>query len=60
MLIKEDKAIVIDYKFGKTMEEKHKNQVLEYRQLLLDMGYKQAEAWLWYVMLKKVVQVEKK
>jgi hypothetical protein len=25
--------------------------------LLKDMGYKDAEAWLWYVMLKKVVQV---
>jgi ATP-dependent exoDNAse (exonuclease V) beta subunit len=58
VLTKDDKAIVIDYKFGKTMEEKHKTQVLEYRQLLLDMGYKQAEAWLWYVMMKKVVQVK--
>jgi ATP-dependent helicase/nuclease subunit A len=58
VLTKGDKAIVIDYKFGKTMEEIHKTQVLEYRQLLLDMGYKQAEAWLWYVMLKKVVQVK--
>jgi len=32
--------------------------VLEYRQLLLDMGYRQTEAWLWYVMLKKVVNVK--
>jgi ATP-dependent helicase/nuclease subunit A len=58
VLTQGDKAIVIDYKFGKTMEEKHKTQVLEYRRLLLDMGHKQAEAWLWYVMLKRVVKVE--
>jgi len=57
VLTKGDKAIVIDFKFGKTMEEKHQNQVREYGQLLNDMGYKDAEAWLWYVMLKKVVQV---
>jgi ATP-dependent helicase/nuclease subunit A len=57
VLTKGDRAIIVDYKFGKQMEEKHKMQVLEYRKLLLDMGYKQAEAWLWYVMLKKVVEV---
>lgn len=53
-----DKAIVIDYKFGKTMEETHKTQVQEYGHLLLDMGYLQVETWLWYVMLRKVVRVE--
>ncbi|MBN1413712.1 MAG: UvrD-helicase domain-containing protein [Bacteroidales bacterium] len=57
VLIKDDKAIVIDYKFGKNIEENHKKQILEYRQLLIDMGYRNSEAWLWYVILNEVVQV---
>jgi ATP-dependent helicase/nuclease subunit A len=58
IVIKGDRAIIIDYKFGKKMEEKHTVQVLEYLRLVTDMGYTQAEAWLWYVMLKKVVEVK--
>ena len=57
VLIKDDKAVVIDYKFGKGIEDDHRHQIMEYRQLLLDMGYRHTEAWLWYVTLNKVVKV---
>jgi ATP-dependent helicase/nuclease subunit A len=58
VLIKDDRAVVIDYKFGMVIDKAHNKQIMDYRQLLIDMGYKNTEAWLWYVMLNRVVQVE--
>ncbi|MBN2762976.1 MAG: Dna2/Cas4 domain-containing protein, partial [Bacteroidales bacterium] len=58
VLTKNDKAIVIDYKFGKIMDNEHQKQVRVYHKLLLDMGYKNVKAWLWYVTMHKVIQVE--
>jgi ATP-dependent exoDNAse (exonuclease V) beta subunit len=57
VLVKDDRAVVIDYKFGKEMEPSHQQQVDSYRRLLLMMGYKHVEAWLWYVILNKIVQL---
>jgi ATP-dependent helicase/nuclease subunit A len=57
ILIRDDRVVIIDYKFGRLMDTRHEKQLLEYRELLLKMGYKNAEAWLWYVMLDKVEQV---
>jgi len=58
VLVKEGNAIIIDYKFGNIMDKTHNKQVMEYCRLLMDMGYHNPEAWLWYVMLKKVVRVD--
>jgi hypothetical protein len=52
---KEDRSVVIDYKFGVNMLSQHEKQVKEYAELLNEMGYKNAEAYLWYVTLGKVV-----
>ncbi len=43
-----NKIILVDFKFG-TEEKKHYEQVTLYRKLLQDMGYKNVEAFLWYV-----------
>lgn len=51
-----DKVIVIDYKFGEKEEEAHMRQVLNYRNRLRQMGYRNIEAFIWYVFLRKVVE----
>ena len=48
IILKGDKTIIVDFKFG---EEKYsyKKQVRNYAMLLENMGYRNIEAFLWYV-----------
>ena len=48
VIIKGDRTIIIDFKFGEENQH-HLKQIGQYRQLLSDMGYKNIEAYLWYV-----------
>ena len=48
VMIKEDKAIVVDYKFARENEEYDK-QVRRYMQLLQQMGYTDVKGYLWYI-----------
>ncbi|TZF82057.1 AAA family ATPase [Pedobacter sp. BS3] len=48
VLVKNQEAIVLDYKFTHSEEEQHVQQVRRYKSLLLDMGYTQAKAYLFY------------
>jgi hypothetical protein len=57
VLINDDRAIVVDLKFGQEVLPEHRKQVIEYSCILSDMGYRHTEAWLWYVMLNQVIQV---
>ncbi len=43
-----EKVIVVDYKFGE-QEKKHIYQAGEYKRVLKEMGYKDVEAYLWYI-----------
>lgn len=54
---KEDKTIVIDFKFGKPKEEYH-DQVRGYMNLLSEMGYPNVRGYLWYVYPNKVEEVK--
>jgi hypothetical protein len=54
VIIKDDKVIVVDFKFGVEKRE-YMNQVNNYRRLLLDMGYPRVDAFLWYVDNNKIV-----
>jgi len=56
VMVKKGQTLIIDYKFGKP-ENHHHNQLKEYAELLVRMGYENIEAWLWYVILGKVVKV---
>jgi len=47
---------VVDFKFGKPSPS-YRNQVLEYMQLLTDMGYAGVKGFLWYVDENEVVAV---
>jgi predicted Ser/Thr protein kinase len=54
IILRDDRTIIIDFKFG---EENSRNadQISQYRKLLTDMGYKDIEAYLWYVDKNKIV-----
>jgi len=54
VIIKDGKTTIIDFKFGE--ENSHySEQVDQYRTLLIDMGYKNIEAFIWYVDKNKIV-----
>jgi ATP-dependent exoDNAse (exonuclease V) beta subunit len=54
VILKNKKTTIIDFKFGE--ENAHYSvQVNQYRNLLLDMGYQNIEAFIWYVDKDKIV-----
>ncbi|MBN2214223.1 MAG: UvrD-helicase domain-containing protein [Bacteroidales bacterium] len=59
VLINEKSAVIIDYKFGETELKEHLDQVMEYADLLKQMGYEQPEMFLWYVLKRKIIHIGK-
>ncbi|NLC50445.1 MAG: Dna2/Cas4 domain-containing protein, partial [Bacteroidales bacterium] len=57
VMIKEDEVIVVDYKFGESIESKYVKQVQRYMKSMRDMGYANVRGFVFYVKLQKVVQV---
>lgn len=56
VIFRDGKTIIIDFKFGE--EHSHyAEQVEQYRSLMVDMGYKNIEAFIWYVDKNKIVEV---
>jgi ATP-dependent exoDNAse (exonuclease V) beta subunit len=49
VIIQPDKVIVVDYKFGELHQEKYKQQVKRYMDLLKQMGYQNIDGYLWYL-----------
>lgn len=58
VMINGKRAVVLDYKFGKKHDIKHKQQVATYMTLLKEMGYTSIEGYVWYVSLGDVVSVD--
>jgi ATP-dependent helicase/nuclease subunit A len=57
VIFKDGKTIIIDFKFGE--ENPHyTEQVNQYRHLLIDMGYKNTEAFIWYVDKNLIVSAD--
>jgi hypothetical protein len=56
VLVQGKRAIVIDFKTG-TSNPSHKKQVLEYRDVLLEMGYERVEAFLLYIVENSVIKL---
>ena len=56
IILVDGKAVIIDFKFGEE-KELYFRQVEEYRDLMLDMGYKAIDAFIWYVEKNKIVKV---
>jgi ATP-dependent helicase/nuclease subunit A len=55
-LLKENNAIIIDYKTGKE-EPKHADQVNHYASVLEDLGYSTIHKYLFYLNEKRVVSL---
>jgi len=56
VMCSKDKTIVVDFKFGQSRDEHHR-QVGAYMSLLRQMGFKGVEGYLWYVTQQKIVRV---
>jgi CRISPR/Cas system-associated exonuclease Cas4 (RecB family) len=57
-MIKGDRAVVVDYKFGAEKFASHRKQIAEYMRLLREMGYEQVEGYVWYLSLGEIVAIE--
>ena len=58
VMIKGDRAVVVDYKFGSNISTSHQRQVGKYMELLTKMGrYNHIEGYVWYIPIGEVVEV---
>ena len=57
VMIADEKATVLDYKFGQEKYPAHSEQIRHYARVLNEMGYAEVEAYLVYVSLGEVVRV---
>jgi ATP-dependent exoDNAse (exonuclease V) beta subunit len=57
IVLKNQSAIVVDYKFGNEHRNDYSNQLKQYADLIRQMGY-QVEAWLYYVSLGELLKIE--
>jgi ATP-dependent helicase/nuclease subunit A len=57
VLIRNNEAMIIDFKFGETMLEKYHEQVSEYMDSIKEMGYGSVKGYVWYVKMNKIHEV---
>lgn len=57
VMTRDDRAVVVDYKFGRGRKPQYREQVAAYMSLLREMGYARVEGYLWYVEQEAVEQV---
>ncbi len=57
VMIRGDKAVVVDYKFGTLHSSSHQRQVRGYMELLLQMGYNLVDGYVWYIKSGDIVKV---
>ncbi|MBR4994527.1 MAG: UvrD-helicase domain-containing protein [Alistipes sp.] len=58
VMIRGDRAVVVDYKFGHDKPKGHAKTMSIYMQQLRDMGYSKVEGYLWYLTLGEIEKVE--
>ena len=57
IIIKENRVVVIDFKFGEHKSQGHIKQINRYSQLIKEMGYKEVSAFLFYGDNGEVVDI---
>lgn len=57
VMMRDKKAVVVDYKFGLRTPPAHAAQLRSYMRLLGEMGYDDIEGYLWYVSLDRIEPV---
>jgi predicted RecB family nuclease len=58
VMMGDGRVFIVDYKFGEQKNERHRQQLKKYRQLIRDMGYGQVNSYLWYVELNEIEEVD--
>lgn len=58
VLLKDNTATVIDYKFGEEEHGYHKRQIQRYADFIREMGYKEVKGKLYYVSLGKIIDTK--
>lgn len=60
IMLRDNKAIIVDYKFGKgNKQNEYEKQMNNYMDLLSEMGYQDIEGYIWYVHLAEIIKVTK-
>jgi ATP-dependent exoDNAse (exonuclease V) beta subunit len=57
VMLADNRAVIVDYKFGEKQDKRHHRQVKNYMDLVRRMGYENVEGFLWYVELDKIEAV---
>jgi ATP-dependent exoDNAse (exonuclease V) beta subunit len=57
VMVRGEKAVVVDYKFGRSQSADHAAQLRGYMRLLTDMGHTDVDGYLWYVSQGKIEKV---
>ena len=57
VMIRGNRAVVIDYKFGVERYKSHHKQVKRYMDLLHEMGYSDVEGYIWYLTRGEIANV---
>ncbi|MDR2911944.1 MAG: UvrD-helicase domain-containing protein [Alistipes sp.] len=58
VMIRDGRAVVVDYKFGRLTPDTHADQLRDYMRLLRDMGHPAVEGYIWYVTLGRIEKIE--
>jgi ATP-dependent exoDNAse (exonuclease V) beta subunit len=58
VMVRENSAVVVDYKFGTHLNPGYASQLRKYMKLLLEIGYKDVKSFIWYVILDKWEEVK--
>jgi ATP-dependent exoDNAse (exonuclease V) beta subunit len=58
VMIKGDRAVVVDYKFGGEKRDSYHRQMRLYMDLMRKMGYSMVEGYVWYLTLGEVERIE--
>lgn len=57
IMVKDNKAVIVDYKFGQIKETKYAGQVRKYVSLVEQMGYSDVQGYIWYVNMDELEKV---
>ena len=57
VMMRGERAVVVDYKFGRKASPAHASQLRGYMSLLGKMGYTDVEGYIWYVSLDKIEKI---
>ncbi|MCF8358779.1 MAG: UvrD-helicase domain-containing protein [Prolixibacteraceae bacterium] len=58
IMVRDNEAVIVDYKTGDVVSNAHRNQVKRYAGLLNKMGYEKVTGFVWYLKTGKLLNVD--